>query len=218
MRILRYDEYITEGLILSHDINKVIKIIQKMLNDENIYNKINILNNNKYELDLTLFDYDLILKLNKINNILGYFPSLYDQGNIKHKSINDIIFDKNLTISYESKFDTSKPKKYEKMYHLSPSKNRENILKKGLKSKSNNRLTSHPERIYLFSDYNNYNLLLVNLKKDDFFNKNIQQLYDLYEIKIESNINLHDDPNYIDGYYTYDLINKNNIKIIIKDI
>jgi len=85
---------------------------------------------------------------------------------------------------------------------------------KRLYPKSKKRISDHPERIYLFDDCDETENLLKVLKLSDLKN-NINESYILLEINCTTiKLILHSDPNYKIGYFTYDNINPNNIKIL----
>ena len=106
----------------------------------------------------------------------------------------------------------------DKLYYLSYQKHKDSILKKGLYPKSKKRTSDHPERIYLFDDYNESENLLKALKFSDLKN-NINESYILLEINCTTTkLILHSDPNYKIGYFTYDNINPINIKILNENL
>lgn len=72
---------------------------------------------------------------------------------------------------------------------------------------------NNPERIYLFYDINKYESLLKTLKISDLKNDNDYN-YILLEINMNKNMVIHSDPNYTDGFFTYDNISVNDIKIL----
>jgi len=89
-------------------------------------------------------------------------------------------------------------------------KNRQKILKIGLYPKSGNRKTYHSDRIYLFYNKDECGKILKELKFSD---KTITN-YDFYEIELDNTNIIHSDPNYFNGFYTYDNISPKNIKIL----
>ena len=219
----KYIEYIKEGLIFTHNIEKYYGSLDIELNSIGIRYIIDI--QSKFLYDLTLFDtcnidngrLKYVIDLNQ--NLLGYYPSFIW---VKNKiGWNGFKFDikylnnkyKEIKIRFESKYDngiykndTNVPKI---SYHLSPSKNRERISDIGLYPKSGSRKTYHMDRIYLFYDLVNYSQLLKSLKYTD-----NNKYYDLYEIELDNNYIIHTDPNYINGFYTYDNIRPEYIKLL----
>lgn len=223
---MKYNDFIQqlkEGLITTHDITRYSGNITNYLDNIRIKYSINIVD--KFEFELTIFtnNFDLIEVINHMSYTLGYFPSYYSitlNNDIKNsfKEIDSLPTNtKCVKIKYESKYDDGLFKNDnicpDKLYHLTPQKNKESIFKKGIYPRSKKRLSNHPERIYLFDDVNNYAVLLKNLKFTDKEKTN----YILIEIDCtKDKLIIHTDPNYRLGYFTYDNINPKNI-IILKE-
>ena len=175
--------------------------------------------------------YDHILSL--CNN-LGSFPSylkiknyLNNPNNFKYNYYQLKNTHKEIIIIFESKFENSLYSKDDNVkrdlkfnhskipefvYHLTSMDYLDNILKIGLIPKSKNRRGSHPGRIYVFKDINNYLSLLIELKKNDKWwkitqNSNIKNIksnkYCLLEIKTDKNMIFHTDPNHKGSIFTY---------------
>lgn len=223
-------EMIKEGLITTHNINLYCGVIKRKLDNFEISHDLKIVNKLSFELTLKTNQKDIIEVINHLCFMLGYYPSIYyiqlnNNMENNYKNIDDIIFNKsikNIKIIYEANYDDGLYKNDvicpEKLYHLTPSKNWNSILKKGIYPKSKKRLSDHPERIYLFDNLDDYTILLKNIKISDSINGNHFK-YDL--IKIDSSNDkfiLHIDPNYPDGYFTYDTINPNLIRKIKSEI
>jgi hypothetical protein len=238
--ITNYKDFLTsikEGLITTHNIYRYVDNLHLQLKSFNIENKIEIID--KYSYFITIFnpkcllDSDAQSSLLSTNNLLGYFPSyvfLY-----KKNTQNSFNFDLKRILEQIAKLDILKIKmkfegKYEDglyknnivipklCYHLSPIDNESKIQKTGLIPKSKNKKSIHPERIYLFDDYTDYNILLANLKMHDMKSFGYSRLYNLYEITMNDKIILHTDPSFTDGYYTYDNISPKDIKILLNNI
>lgn len=218
-----------EGLILSHDITKYHSNLTTSLDQLNIEYKINLIDRLEFELTIFKPTEDIIEVLNHKAYVLGYFPSycwVELNNNLKNqfkwdsfKFIGNI---KEIKIRYESKYDDGLHKNTnicpDKLYHLSYQENKKSILEKGVYPKSNKRLSSHPDRIYLFLDINEYKPLLKSLKLSDRL-KGINKDYLLACINCsEIKLILHTDPNYRLGYFTYDNINPNDISIISENL
>lgn len=226
--IKKFIEHIKEGLIKTYNIEKYYNNLDIELSAIGVISKINIISKFIYDLEilnvreLTNEKLKYIIDINQ--NLLGYYASYIwiknnfgvngFKFNIKYLS-NEYL---NIKIRFESKYedglyknDLDVPKK---SYHLSPTVNRKKILSIGLYPKSGNRKTYHIDRIYLFYNLNDYKKLLKNLKMMD--NENVK--YDLYEISLSNENIIHSDPNYINGFYTYDNISPKNIKIIKQDL
>ena len=199
---------------------------------------------NKFSYNVTIFnpkcllDNNIQISLFSTNNLLGYFPShmiLYKTnltfGDLPKDSKFDLkeLLEKitlgNITkikIKFEGLYDDGLYKNNidvpDICYHLSPIEYKNKILKIGLYPKSKNRITTHPERIFLFQNYNDYNILLANLKTNDKKTLGYSRIYNLYEIQMDKNIILHTDPNFMMGFFTYDNISPKNIKISLENI
>jgi len=223
----KYIEYIREGLIFTHNIEKYHGSLDIELNSIGINSKIDI--QSKFLYDLTLFntyniDNDILKYIINLNqNLLGYYPSFIWVKN--NNGWNSFKFDikylnnkyKEIKIRFESKYDNGLYKNNMVVpkisYHLSPSKNRKRIMDIGLYPKSGSRKTYHMDRIYLFYDLDDYNMLLKSLK----FTDNIKY-YDLYRIELNNSYIIHTDPNYINGFYTYDNISPKYIELLESEL
>lgn len=139
-------------------------------------------------------------------NNLGYFISkitLDGQNWIKNYDNNTIP----VALYLEAKFDTKITKIPKILYHATLEKNKNKIFKIGLIPKSNNKLSNHPDRIYLTD----------NLIKVQEFAKYLQSEYKENTIILKINttgldINLYKDINMTDGYYTLNNIGKDFIE------
>lgn len=234
--MFEYKEFvrqIKEGLILTHDMGKYKSSLEIELNsigvkDYNIetLNKfqfyLEIFNLNNLKNDTIKFIADLII------NLFGYYPSYVWVENNKDMK-NGFIYDekyldnkyKSIKIKFEAKYEDGLYKNSleipEIAYHLTPQKNKERILKTGLYPKRANRKGLHPERIYMFYDINNYEFLLKMLKKSDIYN-GVDYNYMLLEVNLPTSIIIHTDPNYNNGFFTYDNIPHANIKILKENL
>ena len=219
---------IKEGLIFTHNIEKYKSSLEIYLNAIGVENKITIISKMLYELEILnsskLNNKDLKHIVEYNQNLLGYYPSyifITNENNIN----NSFKFDKKylsnkyilIKIIFEAKYedglyknDITIPKI---LYHLSPIEKKEKISKNGLSPRTGNRQTNHPERIYLFPKFNDYNEILNFLKRNDKKN-DINRNYTLYEVEMDESYILHSDPNYINGYYTTEYISPYNLKII----
>lgn len=229
-----YSEFVQklkEGLILTHDINSTLSIIFKYLDSINIKYILN--SKSKLTFDITILNNqkEIFEWLISISNNMGYFPSQFKielsngMANII-KDYNKINFNlpiKSIKIIFEGKYEdglyTNDIICPDILYHLTPSQNINSINNKGLYPKSKNRLSVHPDRIYLFPDKHNYIDLLNNLKISDKFNGISNTECSLIEIDTKfDKIVLHTDPNYNLGFFTYDHISPKNINNILSNI
>lgn len=218
-----------EGLIVTHNIINYKTSLISLLDQYNIEYDINI--KDKLEFFITIYNPNKYTcgTIVSICNNLGYFPS-YIYVTLKNNMINNFKFDKfkysdnikEFKIKFEAKYDDKLYKNDiicpDILYHLTYQKYKQSILQKGLYPKSKNRLSVHPERIYLFKNLNDFNNLVDKLKMSDVIN-NISEYYMLLEIdSSDDKFILHTDPNYRLGYFTYDNININNIKFLKENI
>jgi hypothetical protein len=185
----------------------------------------------KLEFDLTLFypTADIIDIIKHHVFVLGYFPT-YCWISLENEMKNSFKWSKfkylknikALKIKFESKYDDGLYNNTiicpNTLYHLTPQSNKNSIILKGIYPKSKNRISNHPERIYLFDNINDFSALLKTLKFNDILDKNEKE-YILISINCEEyKLILHTDPNYRIGWYTYDNINPYNISIMKENL
>jgi hypothetical protein len=205
------DRLLYEGLIYTHDIDTTVDHLQRwsIINNKFIIKKTA---KNTIQLDFgkqpTHTEISNLLKW--INN-LGWFVSDYvvnDGTNKPKKFVNESSFiqdiDKHtlLHLSLEAKYDLELNKyELENLYHITPSKNDTKIENIGLVPRSLNKISYHPERIYLTTDKNNgWTLAHQFAKKTEDFT--------LYKINTDglrrhnNGIRFFKDPNLIGGLYT----------------
>lgn len=107
---------------------------------------------------------------------------------------------------------------YDKLYHITPAYNLNDIFSEGLKPKSSNKVYNYPDRVYLIrSDINSHDLYLL-CQSLSFVNDNPQNTgeYVLLNVDITNlpdNIHFYMDPNSDAGVYTNSIIPKENISI-----
>jgi hypothetical protein len=188
--------------------------------------------------------FDIILY--SIYNQYGWFPSKskligifgnsreykFNKNNILYnlKNLQDVI------ITFEAKFDEIINDIPEKLYHLSILHYSKDIEQKGLICKGKSKLTRHDYdgRIYLCKTIEDCKHLIPKMKffyeeeKYDIiknpnnpkgkYNKNTKWV--IYEIdtKLAGINKLYQDPNYLNGYYYLNNINKNSIKLIEQEM
>ena len=228
----KFLKLIKEGLIRTHNIynyssslrnNLLFAGFEFDLTIENKFRYIIIILNPEY-LDE---NYNYFISL---NNNYGFYPIQFkiirNSGMSKIFSFDDDILKdelkrdvKEVEFLFDAKYDDSSYKNNvdvpDKVYHLSPSKNRKSMLNSGFYPKSNSRKVNHKDRLYIFSNIDDYENILKSLKINDKFNNN-NYSYDLYEIQMDKDKNiLHIDPDST-GYFTYDHISPKNIKIFLK--
>jgi hypothetical protein len=231
MKINNYSEYINyikEGLIKTYDITHYNRILTDYLDNLKIDYKISLIDKLKFYVEITN-NFNLLECINHQSYTLGYFPSEY-KITLKNGMVNKFKIITNWSLFNVDRIEITYEAKYEDglytndivcpntLYNLTSEKNLDSIKKKGLYPKSKNRISIHPERIYLFTDIDNYHILLKNLRISDFIN-GIKTKYVLLEIDSSGDkFILHTDPNYRLGYFTYDNISPKLIKEIKSDL
>ncbi len=234
--ITTYSEFVLNETLKTHDIDFTINNISNELSLLR-YNFSIIKNaNNTFQINLHNFNHiqNIGLSMANLNNLAidrnGWFPSKMFLINIS-SATNTLSYDeeylieniKYLTevhITYESKFDIeiNIP---DVLYHLSIQEFESDIINKGLVPKSKSKLSKHLDRIYVCSDIKNcYNL--INRMKLHYTNKSINNKINdkwiIYKIDTKNlNIKLYKDPNYNDGFYIIQNIDKIFISIIDKE-
>lgn len=191
------------------------------------------------------FEKILNIILDSLLNLYGWFPSKVKIvgifGNSREYKFNKnyILYNlknhKSATMTFESKFDevTQVP---DRLYHLSIQQFSKDIDQKGLICKGKSKLTKHDYdgRIYLCKSIKDCKILIPRMKffyeeeKLDIirnpnnprgkYNKNTKWI--IYEIdtKLENIKKLYKDPNYLNGYYYLDNINRKSISVIDSEI
>ena len=110
------------------------------------------------------------------------------------------------------------------MYHLSIQNFENDIIKKGLIPKSKSKISKHLDRIYLCDDVDACYKLISQMKVDYMIKKSKNQKYDInykwiiFEIDMKDlELNIYDDPNYLNGFFIVDNINPSKISIYDKE-
>lgn len=232
---ITFNEFINEGLIMSHNLNNVESVIKKYLMNKGISGDFtkNKLNNNTFDIKInnaiSIIELDDLLLL---TNNLGYFPSYYrlkiykkfnkgflnkgfrfNYNDLKTSLIQHYVID--ITLTFEAIFDIEIPNNFTTMYHVCDDKYLNKILKNGILPKGRSKKSTHPERIYLTDTLVNVNLILNSMISYDKLYKPQIGSYSILEINMTNNIKLYRDPNCMSyGYYTYQSINKNDITVL----
>lgn len=196
------NKYIIEGLIHTQDIEKSIRIIQRKFTD------IKVSKTQDIEILMDQLKLDLTDYLPIINN-LGYFVSRKCINKVWYNYIDPIIGNIS-SIIIEPKFDllSETPPI---LYHVTLSKNNKSISTIGLIPKSNNKKTTHPERIYFTKDFN------VSIKLSKILYKDIPSSdISIWEINTNGlDIKLYEDINFKKyGFYILSNIPPTNLKLI----
>jgi hypothetical protein len=237
--------YINEGLIKTYDINKTTIDINRRLNLHDIKHIVTISNNNTF--DIKLFEFNKIdssiietvvnLIIDTLINLYGWFPSKMSMINI-HGMMNNKKFNKlelletklyiaEVSITFESKFDTVTEDIPDRLYHLSIQEYKDKILNIGITPKRKSKLTLHDYdgRIYICDNLDSCKSLINDMKmyySKELYNTSFNKEYKkntkwiIFEIdnscaKIDK---MYKVPNFIGGYYVLNNISKDCIKMI----
>ncbi len=227
-------ELLKEGLIKTHPVQIAINHIDSIL----MFSGLDV----KYKtikISYLVFEVQLLYNENikdcflenmigLIKNLNGYFVSsvcvVYNDKKrklIRVKELTDAFLKNNvylIVLRFEAKYEdgayTNNIICPDKLYHITNG-NIERIKKIGLYSKSCNKLSDHPERIYLCVNSNDCMRLLKMFKNYD--TQNNKEIKPYYLLEINSSVSkfvLHTDPNFKEGFFTYDNIRPNDIKVI----
>jgi len=192
---------LSEGLIMTHPINKSVDIIKKRFPNLNI----SIEKDGEIYIDGYMSELKNYIPL--FNN-LGYFISTYTiNGRDWLKKLDDDI--KPLALYLEPKYDIKISEIPNILYHSSPIKFRDKILKIGFIPKTGNKLSKHPDRIYLTDDINTAFYFGQNIKKEQGEGFCIWQIDGKCIVNLYSDINLREN-----GYYTLGNISPKCFKLI----
>jgi hypothetical protein len=165
-------------------------------------------------------DFDAVLR--HIENFLGYFPAhmVTKNQNCKfdyNKSVNFLDGSIVFGIYFDAKYDQeiSEKKLPPFMYHISPSVHENKILKVGLVPKRRDKLSKHPDRIYLTFGENAAEGLLSNKPFVKDVNEFILLEIDVSSLKKVRTVRFFRDPIYAGrGCYTYENIPPQYLTVI----
>lgn len=197
---------IVEGLIKTHPVDKSINILKKK------FSELIIIKEPDGEIYIENRPPQIIKKYLPLITNLGYSISkLTIDGNEWLNDYDDMT--EPIAFILEAKYDYEVDIP-EILYHTSPIKFKDKILKYGLSPRSGNKLSNHPDRIYLTNDINKSfmfgNYLNDNSSKSNFYKNG----YCIYKIDGKSINKLYSDINLRDGgFYTNDNISPENIEL-----
>jgi hypothetical protein len=217
------DEYIYNCMLDNYK-DKIIPIKEGLIYSQPVDTTIRVLKNKFSELEIKKYDDgDIVLsgmndKLKKyiplINN-LGYFISNAFDDNDDAIDINKNNIEE-LNCYYifiEPKYDYQ-VEVPNILYHVSPLKFKDKILKSGLTPKSGNKLSSHPDRIYLSSSINTCIMFGKYLLQSAGSSEYYKNGYCIYIIKGNGVDKLYSDINLrVGGFYTLNNISKEFITL-----
>jgi hypothetical protein len=163
--------------------------------------------------------------INHIHNFLGYFPahissSTGDMGYSHDEAIK--LLGRNFIIIFDAKYDEApiQPNIPDELYHISPSKHDKKISEIGLSPRHKDKMSAHPDRVYLAYTIKSAEGLLTNpeflLDKDG---KRIRYFtvykINMKELKNIPNMKFYSDPIYANkGIYTYNNIHPKYLSIV----
>lgn len=225
-----YIQNLNESRYKTHGVQHVKKIFIPLLSSLNLsfdldINKatddfqLYIFNNGNFDKEI----FDIIISRSEI---LGYFPSilLIDKINIfnefkkyvkhKHKVENnkkDVDFVeylrtlefndfKEIYIQFESWQDTDLKEIPGVLYHVCRTIDLTDIKRYGLSPKSKNKISYHPDRIYVTVDIKEAEQVIGEFKKIDNIDYTIIKI--LPDEELKGYLKLKKDPNWTNGYYT----------------
>lgn len=215
-----------EGLMKTYDIGFLLKSLYEYYNRKQYVFTITH-NTPKMQVNLLLLENVTIDKIKSINGYLqtcGYYIAdveVNETNNWIHytdlikMNDNDIYL---LNVVIEPKFNIVK--KLNTCYHVTSELNLDKILRIGLVPRSGNKLSYHPDRVYVTDNIESCERLISKLlessavyNRDEKGNK-ITRNKNCVILEITSDIAFYDDPNYADSYFTYENIAPKNIKLI----
>jgi hypothetical protein len=197
---------LVEGLIYTHPIDKSTNILKKKFPEFII----------EIEEDGEIYiENQPPQKLQKYLPIitnLGYFISkLTINGKEWIKEYNEET--KPIAFILEAKYD-HQVQIPDILYHASPIRFKDKIIKTGLTPKTGNKLSNHPDRIYLTDDLEkaiNFGNYLIEQENNDWYKNG----FSIYSVKGSGISKLYSDINLREGgYYTLNNIKKENINLI----
>ena len=195
-----------EGLIKTQPIDKSINILKRKFGE--------LLINKEPDGEIYISNQppkELKKYLPLITNLVYYVSKFTIDGQEWLKDYDNDT--KPIAFVIEAKYDYE-VKIPEILYHTSPIRFKDKILKYGLVPKSGNKLSKHPERVYLTDDLDKTSIFSEYLKNDN-SNEYHKSGYCIYQINGKSISKLYSDVNLRDGgFYTTDNISTNNLKLI----
>ena len=161
----------------------------------------------------TFNDYlkDDIDRVNKFFDKFGWYPSYIEPNKSnggKYQDKVDIFKNyKNITVVYEAKYDIEVKITSDFLYHITPDLKWSKIKSMGLTPKTQNKLSNHPERIYLLKDISNLedfggDVLDLSLKLLNSY-KYKDEVKEMYLLKIDisklKDMHFFEEPNFYMG-------------------
>lgn len=209
-----HTEMLDESLIMTYDIDKVVKIMERKFG---LHPSRVIENNGVISIFLPFgVSKNEIGDIKNFMNYCGYY-NVKDEP-VVNQAINSYVF--NFIRKYPNEDITEEIfNNVEYLYHATPSLYVERIMKYGLVPKAKNKLFQYPDRIYLSTVCDDN--LFKSLKVVNSINKNTGTTYSVLRISVNSlpdNIVFYKDSDYVNGVFTYDNISPDAIEIYKEDI
>jgi hypothetical protein len=212
------EQYLYEGLIWTHPIEPTVHHLNEIINGiDNIIFK-QFPNENRFYIfikDGKISEKVLKWILTSTNN-RGWCPSYFVERpeNINYQSPEQFIGMVNRNVNIKLVFDAKFDIEYGKddfpdyvLYHATPMKYKEKILKIGLAPKSKSKAATHSHRVYFTFDMNGINKLLQNPKFYPDETEFVIFKIDLWTLFKSRKIRFFEDPAYIgQAVYTYENI------------
>lgn len=165
-----YDLNLKEGLTKTTNIDKTLNLLKKSFNKGYHYIK---KDNNTFIVDFIHVYKNDVGRFTQMANNLGWFPS---HMFILNKNGNDVDFqgkwdinkfnEGETYVTFEAKYDEQVVENIPKiLYHASPSKYADKILKIGLSPRSRSKKSFHPDRVYVSSSLEKIKKLIPLLGK-----------------------------------------------------
>ena len=218
---LKNDEYIYNEILKRTKFGK-LAILEGLIYTQPIDKSINILKKRFIELVIDLEnDGEIYVENQPPQKIEKYIPIITNLGYFISKLTIDgqewiKEYDRNtkpIAFILEAKYDYE-VEIPETLYHASPIKFRDKIVKFGLTPRTGNKLSNHPERIYLTDDLNkaiDFGNYLIEEEDSEWYKNG----YCVYSVKGTGISKLYSDVNFRQGgFYTLNNIKSENIKLI----
>jgi hypothetical protein len=215
IKLINILKKINEGLIKTTPINQAIKIIDKEVNN---FKNVNLYSEGgmiflEYEPEYTsdTFDFSKINKVLTLVNNLGYFPSMFtyfddNDSDFTEKYtpafFKDVLINekpKSIFLQFEAKYDVIVDvPKY--VYHITSTYNINKIKKIGLTPKTQSKISTHPDRIYVSLSEEYSNEIYWQIRGDFRNHTGIELVIDTSQL----DQSFYEDPNFQTmGVYTY---------------
>jgi hypothetical protein len=206
-----------EGLIKTVSPLRVKKLVEKFSEGDVIVEIVEDISSGYLDIHLPLekrTEKYINRLINLLNNMGYFFSTWFKEGSTRFEKVENLIYEKTGIIRFEPKFDVEYMPKNRYLYHVTDRKFLPKILKYGLVPKSKNKVSKHPDRIYLVINKNF--LIDISLMMEEFIPIE-DQVYLRIDLK-NLPIFLRIDSQFDGGVYTTDNIPPNNIEVIDLDV